>query len=151
VAPAVVSFWLDYLDLSLQVLRKLVADSAKFLNDKVEKAVITVPAYFNDSQRQVCVVSSFSLPASSNASFKQQCQSLANSKPPQPFTVWGHMSEQHASQLATGHCSMSRTTACQDNSINSARRHLYHAYVSCLQPGQRCLQPGQCCLQPGQR
>jgi molecular chaperone DnaK (HSP70) len=25
------------------------------LNDKVEKAVITVPAYFKDSQRQVCV------------------------------------------------------------------------------------------------
>ncbi|KAK4359097.1 hypothetical protein RND71_021326 [Anisodus tanguticus] len=33
------------------VLRKLVDDSAKFLNDKVAKAVITVPAYFNDSQR----------------------------------------------------------------------------------------------------
>ena len=38
-----------------QVLRKLTQDAAKFLNDKVEKAVITVPAYFNDSQRQVCV------------------------------------------------------------------------------------------------
>ena len=36
-----------------QVLRKLTGDAAKFLNDKVEKAVITVPAYFNDSQRQV--------------------------------------------------------------------------------------------------
>jgi len=39
-------------EISAQVLRKLVDDSAKFLNDKVEKAVITVPAYFNDSQRQ---------------------------------------------------------------------------------------------------
>ncbi|KAG2429224.1 hypothetical protein HXX76_010994 [Chlamydomonas incerta] len=39
-------------EISAQVLRKLVADAAKFLNDKVEKAVITVPAYFNDSQRQ---------------------------------------------------------------------------------------------------
>jgi hypothetical protein len=38
---------------NMQVLRKLTADAAKFLNDKVEKAVITVPAYFNDSQRQV--------------------------------------------------------------------------------------------------
>jgi L1 cell adhesion molecule like protein len=29
----------------------LVEDASKFLNDKVNKAVITVPAYFNDSQR----------------------------------------------------------------------------------------------------
>ena len=34
-----------------QVLRKLVEDASKFLNDDVKKAVITVPAYFNDSQR----------------------------------------------------------------------------------------------------
>lgn len=40
-------------EISAQVLRKLCDDSAKFLNDKVDKAVITVPAYFNDSQRQV--------------------------------------------------------------------------------------------------
>ncbi|CAI9778147.1 unnamed protein product [Fraxinus pennsylvanica] len=33
------------------VLRKLVDDASKFLNDKVTKAEITVPAYFNDSQR----------------------------------------------------------------------------------------------------
>lgn len=39
-------------EISAQVLRKLVDDATKFLNDKVEKAVITVPAYFNDSQRQ---------------------------------------------------------------------------------------------------
>ena len=26
-------------------------DASKFLNDTVNKAVITVPAYFNDSQR----------------------------------------------------------------------------------------------------
>lgn len=26
-------------------------DASKFLNDKVTKAVVTVPAYFNDSQR----------------------------------------------------------------------------------------------------
>lgn len=36
---------------SLQVLRKLADDASKFLNDKVTKAVVTVPAYFNDSQR----------------------------------------------------------------------------------------------------
>lgn len=40
-----------------QVLRKLADDSAKFLNETVKKAVITVPAYFNDSQRQATKVS----------------------------------------------------------------------------------------------
>lgn len=39
-------------EISAQVLRKLVDDAAKFLNDTVAKAVVTVPAYFNDSQRQ---------------------------------------------------------------------------------------------------
>ncbi|KAL0364989.1 UNVERIFIED_CONTAM: Stromal heat shock-related protein, chloroplastic [Sesamum angustifolium] len=38
-------------EISAQVLRKLVDDASKFLNDKVTKAVVTVPAYFNDSQR----------------------------------------------------------------------------------------------------
>ncbi|XP_009588865.1 stromal 70 kDa heat shock-related protein, chloroplastic-like [Nicotiana tomentosiformis] len=38
-------------EISAQVLRKLVDDASKFLNDKVGKAVVTVPAYFNDSQR----------------------------------------------------------------------------------------------------
>ncbi|CAN6458377.1 unnamed protein product [Victoria cruziana] len=38
-------------EISAQVLRKLVDDASKFLNDKVQKAVVTVPAYFNDSQR----------------------------------------------------------------------------------------------------
>ncbi|CAH1415110.1 unnamed protein product [Lactuca virosa] len=41
----------DVEEISAQVLRKLVHDASKFLNDKVTKAVITVPAYFNDSQR----------------------------------------------------------------------------------------------------
>ncbi|KAF6164753.1 hypothetical protein GIB67_041005 [Kingdonia uniflora] len=36
-----------------QVLRKLVDDASKFFNDKVTKAVVTVPAYFNDSQRTI--------------------------------------------------------------------------------------------------
>jgi len=39
-------------EISASVLRKLVDDAGKFLNDSVGKAVITVPAYFNDSQRQ---------------------------------------------------------------------------------------------------
>ena len=39
-------------EISAQVLRKLAADAAKFLGEKVTEAVITVPAYFNDSQRQ---------------------------------------------------------------------------------------------------
>ena len=39
-------------EISAQVLRKLCDDAGKFLGDTVNKAVITVPAYFNDSQRQ---------------------------------------------------------------------------------------------------
>ena len=39
-------------EISAQILRKLASDAAKFLNQEVNKAVITVPAYFNDTQRQ---------------------------------------------------------------------------------------------------
>ncbi|MBD6618652.1 molecular chaperone DnaK [Komarekiella sp. 'clone 1'] len=39
-------------EISAQVLRKLVDDASKYLGQKVTQAVITVPAYFNDSQRQ---------------------------------------------------------------------------------------------------
>ena len=39
-------------EISAQVLRKLCDDAANFLGDSVTKAVVTVPAYFNDSQRQ---------------------------------------------------------------------------------------------------
>merc|ERR1719316_2390022 len=39
-------------EISAQVLRKLVDDSQKFTGNTIKKAVITVPAYFNDSQRQ---------------------------------------------------------------------------------------------------
>ncbi|WP_062434738.1 molecular chaperone DnaK [Herbidospora daliensis] len=39
-------------EISAFVLRKLIADAAKFLGEKVTEAVITVPAYFNDAQRQ---------------------------------------------------------------------------------------------------
>ena len=39
-------------EISAQVLRKLVEDASKFLGEKVTEAVITVPAYFNDAQRQ---------------------------------------------------------------------------------------------------
>jgi molecular chaperone DnaK len=38
-------------EISAQVLRKLADDAAKYLGEKVTDAVITVPAYFNDSQR----------------------------------------------------------------------------------------------------
>ena len=34
------------------MLRKLVDDASRFLGEKVTEAVITVPAYFNDAQRQ---------------------------------------------------------------------------------------------------
>jgi molecular chaperone DnaK len=39
-------------EVSALVLRKLAEDAAKFLGEKVTEAVITVPAYFNDAQRQ---------------------------------------------------------------------------------------------------
>jgi len=39
-------------EVSSQVLRKLADDAGKYLGEKVSQAVITVPAYFNDSQRQ---------------------------------------------------------------------------------------------------
>jgi len=39
-------------EVSAMTLRKLKEDAEKYLGEKVEKAVITVPAYFNDSQRQ---------------------------------------------------------------------------------------------------
>jgi len=38
--------------LSAFVLQKIKKDAEEFLGDKVEKAVITVPAYFDDNQRQ---------------------------------------------------------------------------------------------------
>jgi molecular chaperone DnaK len=39
-------------EMSAEVLRKLVDDASKYLGEPVKQAVITVPAYFNDSQRQ---------------------------------------------------------------------------------------------------
>lgn len=39
-------------EISAQVLRKLIDDASKYIGEPVTQAVITVPAYFNDSQRQ---------------------------------------------------------------------------------------------------
>ena len=39
-------------EVSAQVLRKLAEDAGKYLGETVTQAVVTVPAYFNDSQRQ---------------------------------------------------------------------------------------------------
>lgn len=39
-------------EISALILRKVKTDAESYLGEKVEKAVITVPAYFNDSQRQ---------------------------------------------------------------------------------------------------
>src|SRR6266545_1842913 len=39
-------------EISALVLRKLADDASKFLGERVTKAVVTVPAYFNDAQRQ---------------------------------------------------------------------------------------------------
>ncbi len=39
-------------EISAMVLKKLVEDASRYLGEKVTDAVITVPAYFNDTQRQ---------------------------------------------------------------------------------------------------
>ena len=39
-------------EISAKILQKLKTDAESYLGDKVTKAVITVPAYFNDAQRQ---------------------------------------------------------------------------------------------------
>src|ERR1700742_445016 len=39
-------------EISAMVLQKLVNDASQYLGERVTKAVITVPAYFNDAQRQ---------------------------------------------------------------------------------------------------
>ena len=39
-------------EISAMILQKLKADAENYLGQKVSQAVITVPAYFNDSQRQ---------------------------------------------------------------------------------------------------
>nr|AZJ16654.1 chaperone DnaK [Seminavis robusta] len=42
-------------EISAQVLRKLINDASDYLGQEVTQAVITVPAYFNDSQRQATI------------------------------------------------------------------------------------------------
>src|SRR3954471_1481690 len=39
-------------EISAQILRKLAEDAGRFLGERVTEAVVTVPAYFNDAQRQ---------------------------------------------------------------------------------------------------
>jgi molecular chaperone DnaK (HSP70) len=39
-------------EISAMVLQKLVEDASQYLGEKISDAVITVPAYFNDAQRQ---------------------------------------------------------------------------------------------------
>jgi chaperone protein DnaK len=39
-------------EISAQILKKLINDASKYLGETITQAVITVPAYFNDSQRK---------------------------------------------------------------------------------------------------
>ena len=39
-------------EISSQILRKLAGDASKYIGQTVDQAVVTVPAYFNDDQRQ---------------------------------------------------------------------------------------------------
>lgn len=42
-------------EISSLILRKVKEDAEDYLNEKINKAVITVPAYFNDNQRQATI------------------------------------------------------------------------------------------------
>jgi len=42
-------------EIGAEVLMKLKEDAEKYLGQKIKEAVITVPAYFNDSQRQATI------------------------------------------------------------------------------------------------
>jgi molecular chaperone DnaK len=42
--------------ISALILQKILRDSATYLGEKITKAVITVPAHFNDNQRQATMV-----------------------------------------------------------------------------------------------
>ena len=44
--------WMTAPEISAMILQKLKADAEAYLGETVDKAVITVPAYFDDSQRQ---------------------------------------------------------------------------------------------------
>lgn len=44
--------WVSPAEISAEILRKLKADAERAVGGKVDRAVITVPAYFNDAQRQ---------------------------------------------------------------------------------------------------
>ena len=46
-------------EISAMILQKLKADAEGYLGEKVTEAVITVPAYFNDAQRQATKVTIF--------------------------------------------------------------------------------------------
>ena len=48
-------------EISAMILEKLKADAETYLGESVERAVITVPAYFNDSQRRATKSASHNL------------------------------------------------------------------------------------------
>jgi len=58
-------------EISAMILQKLKVDAEAYLGEKVNEAVITVPAYFNDSQRQATKDAGKCPPTSTTASARQ--------------------------------------------------------------------------------
>jgi molecular chaperone DnaK len=68
-------------EISAMILQKMKADAEAYLGEKITQAIITVPAYFNDSQRQAT--------KDAGASRGWRCCASSTSRPPRRWpTAW---------------------------------------------------------------
>jgi hypothetical protein len=124
-----------------QVLRKLTGDAAKFLGDTVTKSVVTVPAYFNDAQRQATKdagacrgrlgAGSKALVAAAalrTCCFRARPALLAPSPPPSPLFPTPHPPPHPPPQAA------SRASTCCASSTSPPRRRWP---MACRRPATR--------------
>jgi len=75
-------------EISAMILQKLKSAAEDFLGEKVDKAVITVPAYFNDAQRQA------TKQAGEVAAWKS-CASSTSRRPPRLPMAWRREGRDH--------------------------------------------------------